>query len=318
MSIVRPRALFRIGSTTVVALGAIAMAGCDGTSDDDGGGTAPPIAASDFPARFADGLCGSMAGCCSSNGYSHDYATCRASLEAQMTSLLRLREDQEVRFDSVAGGACVEEYARALEECEPLTGNESCERLFVGLVEPGGRCQSSVECADGEGADQGYCEDGVCTVESSAGDARLAAGDTCSWTCTESGSGSSCSGLPSATTGGGGSCYTNDGLTCDPASQVCVAVPRLGEACTTGSGCEEGAFCEGSTCVPQRTTGPCPTPQACAPSAYCDFEARECVPRLPDGDACQSSDQCLVGHCREGVCRPRIPVDAGICVGLLD
>jgi len=282
-----------------------------------GGAGSAPVAESDFPPRFSEAACRNMGSCCRSNGYTYDFETCRSAMETYLRSFLLSRRDLQVRFDPAAAGTCLDAYSRALRECTPME-DHGCPSLFVGLVEPGGACTQSDECADGPEGVPAYCDSGVCTPDSFSSDpVPRVQGETCSRTCTRYGSGWGCSGFGAEGAEASYACFTDDGIYCNPSSRLCEVLPELGASCATSDGCAAGAFCELGTCVPKRETGPCQTDAACADTAYCDYDAGQCASRLADGSACDMDAQCRIGNCQDGVCRARVPVDTGICVGIL-
>jgi hypothetical protein len=83
---------------------------------------------------------------------------------------------------------------------------------------------------------------------------------------------------------GDGPCAAGDvcrSLNCNPFTKECVATP----ICTKAA--------------------QCPTGEACV--------AGECVPRVPDGSACTTSDECQSGDCESGVCNSIVATGAGPC-----
>jgi len=88
--------------------------------------------------------------------------------------------------------------------------------------------------------------------------------------------------------------------------QACGDVEGEQRDCFQGLYCAAGTSGAPSTCKPLPTSGPCAMPDLeCAAEAYCarinpqdPNTARECRPRLADGEACNEGRQCSSGFCR--------------------
>jgi hypothetical protein len=315
-----------MGRVFRVLLGAgVALAGCSSPSD-GGAGPSGPISADTAPTQFAQTLCTNMAACCQAHNLAHDDATCESSIEGQFRAAILARQSSKVLYDPDAAGRCLDAYVSAFASCgDPgTTLHDACNAIWVGTVDLGGACTQSEECKDTPEVNA-YCNQGVCT-EDLLGQkpARATAGEACNGTCTENGSGYSC--ISFDTSASVPSCYTNDGFSCDGNTKTCVPLPKLGEPCTFGTGCASGAFCEGGTCVAQRSSGPCTDDSNCTNDSYCSTAnpssgvtpQGSCTAKKPDGATCQIDQECTVGRCQNGICTPRLPVSASLCAGLLD
>jgi hypothetical protein len=144
----------------------------------------------------------------------------------------------------------------------------ACQEMFIGKLEPGEECRTSMECAAPPGGNAG-CEADVDDVDRCVQMIRGRAGEDCAWTCTESSSNVVCFHDRFETSFVEGECYTNDGLYCDG---VCKTQASIGEACTQSEGCQEGAYCHPElwTCETRSDAGEhCSTWDACAEGLYC-------------------------------------------------
>ena len=315
LAIRRIRALLTVGA---------ALYGCSSPSEGDGTSSSGPVSQSGLPAQFAQALCPGMAACCQAHNFAHDDATCEQSVEGTLNAALLARQNLKVSYDPSAAGRCLDAYMNSFKTCaDPgRTVTEACHAIWVGTVDLGGACTESQECKDTPSADAS-CTAGVCTVDPlGQKPARAQAGEPCSGTCTENGSGYSCSGFGGTSTTAG-SCYTNDGLGCDRTTTKCTPLPTLGQPCDVENGCATGAYCNGSVCVAQQSSGPCTVDAACTAESYCSFNTTApqpggCLPKKADGSPCGSQLECQANHCQNGVCGPRLPVSAGLCAGLLD
>jgi hypothetical protein len=312
----RIRALLWVGA---------ALHGC--SSPSEGTGTAPsgPVSQSGMPAQFAQTLCPGMAACCQAHNFAHDDATCKQSVEGTLNAALVARQNLKVVYDPNAAGRCLDAYTNAFSACaDPgRTVTDACHGIWVGTVDVGGACTESQECKDTPSANAS-CSQGRCTVDPlGQKPARAQSGEPCIGTCTENGSGYSCSSFAGSSTTAG-SCYTNDGLGCDRTTAKCTPLPILGQPCDVENGCATGAYCNGSVCVAEQSSGPCTVSAACTAESHCTFTTNptgtsgSCLPKKADGSPCGSQLECQGDHCQNGLCGPRLPVSASLCAGLLD
>jgi hypothetical protein len=299
------------------------LAGCDGTTDDDGGApSSGPVGVDDFAARFAARYCGSIGPCCDRFDESFDLGDCRTVTESYVRTALQGQLDTlKIVFDESIAGQCIDAYGRALEACTDRDESEAIDTACIGLlrgtVPLGAACNEAIECERSDGQ-YVLCSTGVCTLDDffSLYDAPHATlGEACEGTCASySDGGSSCNG--SGTSASGKACWLDDGLMC--VNGTCAAAPTLGEACSAD--CAGGSHCLSGTCVASMATGPCPRGNECVESSFCNYDAAtpECVPRRADGEACDSSEECLGGDCEGDRCRKWSVASRESCAGLFD
>jgi hypothetical protein len=303
------------GSGAIVGVVMGCVMACGGSTASSGS----PVQKEDFSAQATAAVCDVLAGCCSTASLPYDGAACRTGFAAQLAPQL---SNPKVAYDPTAGGSCVAAI-RGLG-CAPLDGARGpCSTVFAGTVPSGEPCSSSAECATPAGG-HASCMGGQCHVEP-----RGKSGDTCSATCTESGSSTSCSfsgvaaqsgaadgGVgPVSTTPGPARCYTNDGLTCGP-SGTCEKIPALSEACTFG-GCAADAFCDQGRCAALRDVGgTCNSFDECVTTAFCDTTARTCAAKKTNGASCDTELECQSGSCQAGKCAGRVLATATSCQGV--
>ena len=302
---------------------AFVLAAC-GDSKKEGGDTdippATPIEPDAFARDYAAAFCTSIAPCCASQSYAHDTDVCRAVLEAALTALVRYYQGQpNVSFDQEEAGRCVNAVRTAYSACTDRDAYEAVDDgcdMFRGTVPTGGSCHESFECAD-SGNDSVSCETGVCTEYSDPGDPfdapHATSGAACNYTCDTSGS---CSGSGGDTVTG--VCWTSDGLVCG-SSGTCVAAPTVGSACVSYH-CGVDAHCEGTVCVVNTATGPCPGGDGdCLSTSYCDYtgDSSQCVPRKANGELCDSSYECVSDKCVGDRCVPWSAANPELCAGLV-
>src|SRR4051794_15968488 len=155
--------------------------------------------------------------------------------------------------------------------------------MLGGEVRVGSPCMSPMECRQPRGAavpctpEAPNTTKGHCTLvpPPPAPPVIGKSGDACSTTCRTSATDgcAAVEGLPT-----GGACLLADGLVCDAATHVCVAVPQVGEPCAP----------------------------ACAIDGYCDAQGK-CQTKTADGscagalDACTDASLCA---CGEATCDP--------------
>jgi len=110
--------------------------------------------------------------------------------------------------------------------------------VWRGTVQPGGTCQSQVQCRDAEAEASVGCINGVCQMVQ-----RLSRGAPCD------------DGSPTER------CEPLLDF-CDAESRLCTALPEPGDACTTE--CSYGATCDAGTCRALLVPGDaCTTDTAC-------------------------------------------------------
>ncbi len=294
-----------MASRVTVWLGAavvVWLVGACGKSE----GSAEAIPRAELPGRVASLMCESIGSCCQSSGYPIDVAVCKRLLTADLQEELLEEQEEGVVYDAQAAGDCLAVVAPQLV-CGDIEGGdgEACERVFRGTVALGQPCSSSRQCARAAGQEVScQSDDGlspqVCTELESA--RRGKAGDLCTGTCYE---GDECLsfGAPVPAPGPGGvpvpqpepaMCYRDDGLYCGGTNLTCLPLLQVGFACDDYA--------------------------ACVGDAFCDFQTQVCTAPRPNGEPCQSSDECQSGACARandlepnGVCGASQTVTAEQC-----
>ena len=103
---------------------------------------------------------------------------------------------------------------------------------------------------------------------------------------------------------------------CDPAADVCVAVPRPdGTSCDDGQTCTMGDACRRGVCTGR---GPdCSDLDSACTVGVCSDATGSCIARpVPNGTGCEDGDLCTTGDtCRRGSCVAGPPLD---CTDLAD
>ena len=202
-------------------------------------------------------------------------------------------------------------------ECRPAAPGERCAMLMVcdetaycdrmggftckARPSEGEDCSRLVPCAPGF-----YCLGGSCQR-------RLQPGESCTshaqcvegYHCGLVDGVSVCSDGPS-----GRPCVHWDddcpaGHFCDWDSERCSPYPGEGERCSwPDNHCAEGLYCDAVYCLALSEPGEdCDRFEvdSCVPGYYCDWDARECLPRAEAGEMCvqydrESGRHCLLGH----------------------
>lgn len=246
----------------------------DGCARAFGAGSSPtPGAPADFAARAATAFCNGISVCCSAAGIAFDEDACEAAV---LTSLPPdTTSHGKVVWDTAAGERCIAAYGALGAACTPTLAERAafspaCDRLFAPGVQPGEPCEYNDECVDIGGApavcvspsmlpnDALICSEDVNRLPAQHG----RAGDPCSASCILPGLGD-CSRGPAPAGSVNTACYSSEGFACDFLTSTCVALAGIGEPC--GRGCGGGSYCDGSTCVAQKSDGAtCSDPAECA------------------------------------------------------
>ena len=281
------------------ALGAVsAMAGC-GKSEGTAG---QPIPKAELPGKVANLLCDSMATCCKNSGFTVSTADCKSYYVQQLGESLNENDPSRVVYDAQAAGDCLAAVSGKIQ-CGEVDEDDApaCERIFRGTVAAGQPCNESQECAF-IGGERASCEspDGiaqaVCTARSSGSStpaARGKLGEACIGTCEE------------------GEC---DFGVVAPAPGPGVPVPQPDPVICYR---DDGLFCNAGTCASLvNLNGPCSDYAACQGTAFCDFNVQLCLAPRPNGETCQSSNECQSGHCQyptDGPTDPSLPSTPAVC-----
>jgi hypothetical protein len=231
---------------------------------------APPVEQDQFPEAAATSICDGLATCCAGAGQSVDRAAC----VSQMRSDISIPTVPGMKYEPSLGGQCVADLRTSLSNCFGLDDPPpACEAMFHGTVALGGACTSTSECTQPASGrvtcsfDLATQTSGICTLY--PGTPRVALGQFCGATCVTDGTDTLCMSQNSLPGPDAGSCYTDDGLYCDPETLTCAATPQVGEECFTTVFCAAGARC-GSSAV--------------------------CEALKADGQPCAGSDECT-GYC---------------------
>jgi hypothetical protein len=300
-----------------------------------GGGDAaeqPPSAIDQFVMRYAEATCGIMGDCCRTGGFDYELERCKYATGAVLhDSIYQALATLKVHFDPAAAERCLTARVELYRSCmgDGKAELAACDAILAGELPVGSSCLAPFECARGRdttvtcepeapNAMKGHCAIvGPPTPPPPVGKA----GDACSATCraTASDGCTSVGGAASAAV-----CLVADGLVCDGASHVCVAVPQMGEPCSTF--CATGSYCDaGGHCQPQTADGSCSgSTDACVDTsicacgeASCDPSKFVCISRGATGSQCLKDNQCLSSYCYRGFCRVKTPVSEDLCDGNL-
>jgi hypothetical protein len=287
--------------TLLLVLGAVSLSACGGEEK------------SDAEAFVAD-YCGLLAPCCVQAGKSGDMTACQQFLGFATAGRA---------FNKAAGDQCLAASRAAAQKptfCSDGgsddTADAACEGVFgsaprgASNVPPGGTCELDEDCA-----------------APAMGDARCAThfdtsgpnGTSTHRTCqvlvagveggpcdgTRDGSGYIISGSDEKNEAV--LCDKKQGLICEYASMMCVAVQPAGGSCTSSDACDEATRCDYSTgkCEPRDPIGAtCSSTgtDKCVKEAYCDGVTHVCTPVKEVGAACSGSDECGDGFCNNGKC----------------
>lgn len=302
------------------ALLATFAGGCSGSDAD-----VELVSQAQFPERFANVWCESVAACCAQAHVARDPATCQAHARELAAAQIAERVAFDTTYSAAAGTLCLGRLERALKNCELEDASSACALIFVGPAPVGTPCANGSACASG------YCAlgeaglSGVCAEASYRAPVHGKAGESCVGSCGIPGSFQCPTALLPNSDGTTTYCYAEDDLYCafDPdaldQALACRPYAAVGDRCTEIS-CAPGSFCADGTCLAQRASGSCAeTPNLCEAQSYCDA-AQQCQPKKPDGAACESGEACTHSSCSldgqtEGVCDSGSALTARACSG---
>jgi hypothetical protein len=292
----------------------------------------PPSEADQFATRYAEATCSVMGDCCKTGGFGYDSAGCKDVTSYVLgQSIHRAEATLKVHFDLAAAERCLTARVELYKSCKGDGKVElaACNAMLVGDLPVGSPCSSPLECAaapditvtcapDAPSSMKGHCA----VVPPTMPPPPVGkSGDACSTTCRTNAS-DACTNLDGVASAA--ACLIADGLVCDGASHVCVAVPQIGDACAsfcaTGAYCDPGGHCQAKTadgsCA--GATDACTDVSICAcGEASCDPSKFVCVPRGGTSAQCLNDTQCLSAFCYHGFCRVKTPVSEDLCEGLL-
>lgn len=267
-------------------------------------------------------------------------------------------DDKRMRIDGAALREC-QEYLDALpcNEIEPEEEEDLCEipepppetpcepsKLFIGLVEEGGRCSSpgaSLECQPGLVCfgNELLGVFGECVRPGIEGDPCFGEGS-----CEEELYCSDLDGTCQRFRAQGETCVYDDredpapspdtllvrcafGLECDPITDTCVAPCQRGSSCTSDEECDEELEleCIVGRCDRPRVVGlPCAVTDDCAEGLHCAIDPEDetrqvCQERLAAGEVCAAHDECASEFCdpTSVTCAAKVAAD-GACPSGLD
>ena len=249
--------------------------GCGGSSEDDAGTSAPPVPKEELAASSGAALCTDLGACCSAEGHAYDLAKCSQTMnEVIQAFLIDPAEKEGAEYDAQAAGDCLAWLRASAKSCSFGEAPVACDRIYVGVKQPGIACEGDIGCAPVPGADV-YCE-GECIATP-----RGKQGDACNGTCTDHGDGESCSG--SSSQAGAATCWTNDGVFCGQ-DGTCQALLAIGAPCSF-EGCVATAYCSNGTCAPRLGAGEVCAGEydACAAGLSCS-QAGVCIANEPEND----------------------------------
>jgi hypothetical protein len=223
------------------------------------------------------------------------------------------RFDQSCLFDLNAPGA----GATKLEQC---AGSFDSAKATCGAVDesacaqPTGSLASGSPCGEGMQCQSGFCKTanpyapgcGVCADRIPVGQ-KCTVADLCvdgSWCVWGSNNSGTCTTVTKGDVGApcsGGASTCKDGLTCDFATNTCVAPQAEGGSCTTRPDCHAPLACISGKCAQAKTAGQACLADQCAPGLGCDLQSQTCKARVAvdPGKACDNE----VNYCRLGFCQ---------------
>ena len=272
--------------------------------------TGPPVAFEQYCERLAAIGCDAALRC----------DCIEADQRDQCMTYIRLSECGDIEspvqagrasFDPVAGGNCLAGIKAVLRDCSFEGDGQpaACDRMLVGLVPEGERCdggdecQGALECYDDRciavpthGAD---CAEGVCAEDLQCGpDNRCipygSRGDAC-----------------------GDARYCDDDLYCDSRGARCQPYLRAGQECALNdSECDDDLYCspERGTCAPfpgvggdcGDSGGDCIDGAWCGPGGTCRAQGGQ-------GAECDDDEQCRSWDCLDGYCDGDGDGDDSVC-----
>jgi hypothetical protein len=227
--------------------------------------------------------------------------------------------------DHCEGGECVGDPVQCDDE-NPCTENLCTDTGGCEYPPVAGSCDDGDPCTVGDQCEQSTClgTPVSCDCQTDSDCAVLEDGDLCNGTlyCDKGSLPYQCRVEPETIV----VCPPAEGLgaiclvpTCAPESGECGLLPANGgllcddgDACTTGSECNEGV-CGGGDAVNCNDGDPC-TDDSCIPDAGC-LHAHNAAP-CNDGDACTSGDVCFQGGCTGGAAV--LCDDGNACNGIED
>ena len=99
------------------------------------------VSEAQFPERFAQVWCQSVAPCCAHRVVGYDAALCQSQARDSAQGLLANRQGSESEYSVDAGTLCLDRLAQALGSCELEEASAACGMLFVGSSPDGTPCR---------------------------------------------------------------------------------------------------------------------------------------------------------------------------------
>lgn len=284
------------------------------------------VSQAQFPDRFANIWCETVAACCSVAQISYDSATCRVGARSFAANLLERSAGREATYSPDAGTQCLDRLSRALSGCQIEDAGNACTMIFIGSSPEGTPCANGSECASG------YCAlgeaglSGVCAELDYRAPRHGKVGEPCVGSCGVPGSFECPSSLLPNAQGTSSYCYAENGVYCTFDPELldvlsCQPYAAIGDSCGANDvRCIPGAFCADGVCAAQRATGSCrDTPDQCAVASFCD-SSQQCLAKRPLRETCFFGEECASDSCSsdgeaEGVCDLGSTLLARACEG---
>lgn len=263
---------------------------------EDATGTAAasgPVSAADFPARYVQTYCRTLAPCCGQDAVKYDEAYCLEHEKLGEKFASYAQENPYLAYDPVGGGKCLDAMAAAGCAIQDDVGTPGCEGVLVGKIPLGEKCFERIHCAPQAG--QVVDCTGIQTEDGPG---------VCGIVATNIGAGAPCGFDRSTQCAKGLSCVPVDPK--DPKTSVCTPPPALGEKCNYD--CAVGARCDNggsNVCVAKLALGEaCFGDTVCVEGSFCDHAGEKmCKPLLQRGAPCGLPFHCASGFCEGGLCR---------------
>jgi hypothetical protein len=290
-----------------------------------GTGTCSPVAAGTAaPVSF----CADQgASSCGQNGKCDGAGGCQTYLDGTpcSTATCPAGGTTLTKAGACLGGACSKPmqpcapyFCNGVAACQGTCGSDNDCQTGYYCTGPGGSCQpkkdNGIACATGDQCTSGNCVDTVCCGSPSCPSCKACNVTGSAGTCSSMIAGSvdpngSCvdqgptmCGTNGKCDGGGGCQKYPDGTTCSQASCASSSTLTLAGKCASGQ-CNAGTqMCAPFLCTAGACANTCGSDNDCASGTYCS--AGTCVAKKMDGDTCSAAapNQCLFGHCVDGVC----------------
>jgi hypothetical protein len=207
-------------------------------------------------------------------------------------------------FDLQAAQDCYTQLQANYASCGKTSPfADACNRMCQGSSANGEACANGHDCIQ-PAVGVAMCNktasssNGICYSEE-----RVALGDTCNETCSDSNNEQmrSCTyTLATGTSAGtvGTRCFTNDGVYCAK-DNTCQALLPLGAACANSRACQSGTHCGMTSSICEANVGvgaACSHSNECDDSSYCN--GTSCVSKKATGQSCADDRECQ-GVCNE-------------------